>query len=218
MLYTHIMSSKPKTRPIRNKNIRFGTAALLGLTASCIAGMTWGWDLAPLIGWDASALFFMALLWSDFWGRTPQELETVVRRDDMGNPFVDITVTVASLVSIAAVALMLTSDGTGLTHVGFGLVSIVISWATVHSSFALRYAGLYFEGQKGGIDFNSQEAPSFVDFAYIAFTIGMTYQVSDTSISSRRIRRLALRHAIISFVFGTAIIATTINFVASLSG
>jgi uncharacterized membrane protein len=85
--------------------------------------------------------------------------------------------------------------------------------------FMLRYADLYFKGN-GGINFNSKgtaDAPTYSDFAYVAFTIGMTYQVSDTNMETAEIRRAVLYHALLSFVFGTAIIASTINFVAGLA-
>jgi len=79
----------------------------------------------------------------------------------------------------------------------------------------LRYAHLfYLDG--GGIDFHSEEFPHYRDFAYVAFTLGMTYQVSDTNLTSKRIRSTALRHALISYVFGIAVIAVTINVVAGL--
>ena len=75
---------------------------------------------------------------------------------------------------------------------------------------------MYYGDPIGGIDFNDEEPPSYRDFAYVAFTIGMTFQVSDTSLTSKPMRRLALRHALLSFVFGAVILALTINSVASL--
>ena len=110
---------------------------------------------------------------------------------------------------------MLTSGSSSLWRIGFGLISIVLSWAVVHTLYTLRYAALYYADQEGGIDFSSGR-PVFTDFAYLAFTIGMTYQVSDTTLKTSAIRKIALQHALLSFIFGTAIIATTINFVAGL--
>ena len=81
----------------------------------------------------------------------------------------------------------------------------------------LRYAELYYRDVNGGVVFEGTEKPNFWDFAYLAFTIGMTYQVSDTTFTTPEFRKAALGHALLSFIFGTAIIATTINFVASLS-
>jgi uncharacterized membrane protein len=98
-----------------------------------------------------------------------------------------------------------------------GLLSVVASWALVHTSFMLRYARLYYGNTEGGINFNDKISPTYSDFAYLAFTIGMTFQVSDSALETKEIRATALRHALLSYLFGTVIIATTINTLASLS-
>jgi uncharacterized membrane protein len=85
----------------------------------------------------------------------------------------------------------------------------------VHTVFALRYGRLYYSTD-GGINFHDRSEPTYQDFAYLAFTVGMTYQVSDTEIPARVIRATVLRHALLSFLFGTTIIAMTINIVAGL--
>jgi hypothetical protein len=90
-------------------------------------------------------------------------------------------------------------------------MSVFVSWTIIHTVFTLRYARLYYAGQAGGINFNQTAAPDYGDFAYLSFTIGMTFQVSDTNIGSGQIRRTALRHAWLSFPMDAVIIATTIN-------
>ena len=129
--------------------------------------------------------------------------------------------------------LLLSSSGMSLVGVGFGLfrassmggskqlvltvlcvLSIALSWSVVHTVFTLRYAHEYFS-QKGGIDFGNHD-PTYADFAYMSFTIGMTYQVSDTQITSRRIRSTVTRQALLSYVFGTSIIAVMINVLAGI--
>ena len=94
-------------------------------------------------------------------------------------------------------------------------MSVILSWATVHTVFTLKYASLCYAGGSG-IDFNGDRKPAYMDFAYLAFTIGMTYQVSDTSIGSKDIRRTALHHAYMSYLFGTVVVAMAINVVAGL--
>jgi uncharacterized membrane protein len=94
---------------------------------------------------------------------------------------------------------------------------VFVSWTLVHTVFTLKYARRYCSGTAGGIDFNGTGAPDYPDFAYLAFTIGMTFQVSDTNIRSRPIRRTALRHAWLSFPLGAVIIATSINLVSGLA-
>jgi uncharacterized membrane protein len=97
-----------------------------------------------------------------------------------------------------------------------GVGAIVSSWGVVHTVFTLRYAALYYRGPDGGVNFNEDDQPTYVDFAYLAFTIGMTYQVSDTNLTTKEIRHTALRHALLSYLFGTVIIAATINLAAGL--
>jgi len=100
---------------------------------------------------------------------------------------------------------------------GFALLSIFVSWTLIHTVFTLKYARLYYSDEVGGIDFNESDAPEYSDFAYLSFTIGMTFQVSDTDIESKPIRRTALRHAWLSFPLGAVIIAASINLVSGLA-
>ncbi len=102
--------------------------------------------------------------------------------------------------------------------IGVGIGSVVLSWAVVHTVFTLRYAKLYYAESDGtGIDFNQPGPPKYSDFAYLAFTIGMTFQVSDTDLQNTLIRATALRHSWLSYAFGAVIIATTINLIAGLA-
>ena len=102
-------------------------------------------------------------------------------------------------------------------EIGFGVASVVVSWLLVHTIFTLKYARLYYGDPEGGVDFENKVRPPYSDFAYLSFTIGMTFQVSDTDIKSKQIRRTILRHAWLSFPMGAVIIATTINVVAGLA-
>src|SRR5205823_6262617 len=95
--------------------------------------------------------------------------------------------------------------------------SIVASWGVVHTVYALKYARLYYEGPDGGIDFDGDHPPTYVDFAYLAFTVGMTFQVSDTEINARVIRAAVLRQSLLAYLFGAVILAATINLLAGLS-
>ncbi len=97
-----------------------------------------------------------------------------------------------------------------------GVLSVALTWALVHTLFTLRYARSYYAGQFGGIEFNEDDPPTYLDFAYLALTIGTTFQVSDTNLVNKSIRRIALPHAVLSYVSGTVIIALVINVVSSL--
>jgi uncharacterized membrane protein len=96
------------------------------------------------------------------------------------------------------------------------VVSVVLSWTVVHTVFTVRYARLYYTGPDGGIDFNQEDPPRYSNFAYLAFTVGMTFQVSDTELQTPEIRSVALRQALLSYLLGAVILATAINLVAGL--
>ncbi len=173
-------------------------------------------SIVPLATWDGLVLAMLLLYLHDFRGHNASETARIARKDNVGRTGSDVFLLIASLVSLGAVVQLLASQDHSLVHVVFALFSIVISWALVHALYMLRYAVMYYDSHDDGIDFSSKQEPSFADFAYVAFTIGMTYQVSDTTFTSTRFRRVALGHALLSFVFGVAIIATSINFVAGL--
>jgi uncharacterized membrane protein len=127
----------------------------------------------------------------------------------------------ASVASLVAVVFVLARTGhadpglrAGLTV--FAVVSVVLSWATVHTIFALHYARLYYSEPVGGLSFHEDDPPDYADFAYVALTIGMTFQVSDTDISKRKIRRAAIQHALLSYLFGSVIVAITVSTIAVL--
>jgi uncharacterized membrane protein len=149
------------------------------------------------------------------------ETATHAVREDPSASIRDLLVLGAAVVSLIGVAFIVIAAGNahGLTKgllVTLGVVTVALSWAVVHTSFTLRYARLYYANPKGGIDFNETEPPVYRDFAYVSFTIGTTFQVSDTNLQSKSIRTTVLRHGLLSYVFGVVIIAIMINTVAGL--
>ena len=178
------------------------------------------WQTAALIGWNVAAIVFILWIWLIVRGMDGAATAQHVVIEDLSRATADLILILASVISLIGVGLALLegSDTGGPAKamiVGVASVSVILSWATVHTVFMLRYARLYYTGG-GGIDFNDDRAPGYMDFAYLAFTIGMTYQVSDTSIGSKTIRRTALYHAYMSYLFGTVVVAMTINIVAGL--
>ena len=126
------------------------------------------------------------------------------KREDPSFDLADLVVLGAAIASLIAVGAVLAGAGrvTGnlkYLQAGFAVLSVFVSWTLIHSLFTLRYARLYYSGRAGGIDFNETGTPDYRDFAYLSFTIGMTFQVSDTNIQSKQIRRTALGHAWLSF-------------------
>lgn len=178
------------------------------------------WQVATLVGWDMTALTWVGWILTTVIPSGDATTRALARREDDSRAVADALIISASVASLAGVALALLKAATekgaanGLIT-ALAVLTVVASWATVHVMFTLRYARLYYT-EDGGIDFHDGRKPDYGDFAYVAFTLGMTYQVSDTDIVSKRIRMSALRHALLSYLFGTAVVAVTINVVASL--
>jgi uncharacterized membrane protein len=200
---------------------KVAVAAAVGIPVGVVAALLTAWQAAVLIGWSATVATYLGRLWPRLWRHDAATTSLHATQEDGSRVTSDLTLLASCLASLVAVALLLVEttsvDGaTKAVFTGVGVVSVVLSWALVHTIFTLRYAHLYYDGTLGGIDFHDDEPPTYHDFAYLAFTVGMTYQVSDTEVNDRGIRATILRHALLSFLFGTTIIALTINVVAGL--
>jgi uncharacterized membrane protein len=180
------------------------------------------WQLSPLAGWIAGGAWWLVSVWRKVRHLTPEQTESSATREDNNRLAAELLLLSASVASLFGTGFALIkanqTEGGGkalLTMVA--LLTVVVSWALVHSVFALRYAHLYYTKPAGGIDFkNRDERPDYNDFAYVAFTIGMTFQISDTDIQSRRIRRTVLGHALLSYLFGAVILAVAVNTIAGI--
>jgi uncharacterized membrane protein len=175
-----------------------------------------------LLGWDVGALVYLLWVWHLSRHLDSEGTAAAAVREDPTRPVRDVILLVAAVASLAAVIYTIAdaahSDGAGRAlRVALGVASIAISWFLVHTLFTMMYARQYYIDEDGGIDFNTDEPPVWTDFAYLSFTIGMTFQVSDTDLQTSALRRLALRQSLISYLFGAVIIAITINLVAGLS-
>lgn len=204
---------------------RVVVAAALGLAAAIAVAFFVPWQLTVLVAWDVTAALVVGTVWISIGGMTAEETEAFATAEDdsrAGTHFLLVGAALASLVGVV-LAFLKANSGTHRDEVlleSFGVATIVCSWLLVHTLFALRYAHVYYTDPEGGIDFKSKgaERPDYLDFAYTAFTVGMTFQVSDTDITRREMRRNVLRHALISFLFGAVILATTVNVVAGVLG
>ena len=175
--------------------------------------------LAPLVGWDVAAGSYIFWSWATEWKLDATATRTHAVREDPGRATTDILLLVASVASLAAVAAVIASAHSRtsqLAAAGVALASVATSWALVHTVYAARYARLFYM-TKHGVDFNEKPPPRYSDFAYLAFTVGMTYQVSDTELTSKSIRSAVLRHALLSYMLGAVILAATINLVVGLA-
>ena len=214
------------TTPTPRTGISAGTQIGLSvvggaLTAVMVAAVT-DWALLPLVAWDTSSLVYVSWVWLSIWPLDAERTARLALPADPTRATADALLLGAALASLVAVGFVLGSAAAsrGAKQVllaGLGVVSVVVSWGVVHTVYTLRYARLYYTGSDGGIEFNSDDPPTYTDFAYLAFTVGMTFQVSDTELQTKDLRRAALTHALLSYLFSTGILATTINLIASLN-
>jgi len=201
--------------------VRVAVAAVLGLVAGGLVSVFTFWQAATLIGWDVGCVFLLIWIWLAVGKLDAEESKTHASREDPSLRLTEIIVLAAGVAVLAAVGLALVRAGNAAGAnkaylIALGIVSVGLSWALVHTVFTLRYARTYYKRPEGGIDFNEKDPPTYLDFAYLAFTIGMTFQVSDTNLTNKAIRRVALSHALLSYLFGAVIIGLVINVVSSL--
>jgi uncharacterized membrane protein len=217
-----VAASQPRrVDPWVSARRRSFASVVAGVITGAASGLVTAWQVSALIGWCTGAAVFVGYAWAAMLTADSQRTRAIAMREDETRVTSDLVVLAACIASLVGVALILlkASQEHGASAAGMtalGVTSVVIAWVTVQTVFTLRYADLYYS-HEGGIDFNEQDAPDYRDFAYLAFTIGMTYQVSDTDLTTKEVRRTALKHALFSYLFGTAIIAVMINVVAGLA-
>jgi uncharacterized membrane protein len=198
--------------------VGFGAGVVAGVVTAVLgAGRS-----APLVGWDVLAVVFGGWTWQAVWRLGPSGTKAHSQEENPSRDLADALLIGASLASLVAVGVVLfgaeSSPGSGrYWQAALAVLSVFISWTIVHTVFTLKYARLYYADKPGGIDFNEEDPPQYSDFAYLAFTIGMTFQVSDTDLQTKEIRRTALRHAWLSYPLGAVVIATSINLVSGLA-
>jgi uncharacterized membrane protein len=178
------------------------------------------WQAAVLLGWDTTASLFVGSVFRDTWGRDAAGTAALATREDDSRTLADLLLVSASVVSLAGVGFGLVKAGqtqgaARALMTAVTVLSVFLAWGVVQTVFMLRYARLYYGGARG-IDFNEDDEPDYHDFGYLAVTVGMTYQVSDTNLGTKAIRRTVTRHALLSYLFGTVVVAMMINVVASL--
>ncbi|MCL2795265.1 MAG: DUF1345 domain-containing protein [Microbacteriaceae bacterium] len=192
----------------------------VGAVCAVVTGITSSWWYAGVAGWLAACILYIAWVWVHLWPLDARAMRSHATREDPGIVVSDLLILGASVASLVAVSLVLIRASHlpqpqhGLVS-GLALANVALSWFLIHTLYAQGYARSYYAPPEGGIDFATQDDsdPVFSDFAYLALDLGMTYQVSDTTLRSMRLRRLVMWHSLLSYVFGTAILATAINLV-----
>ena len=197
---------------------RIAVSAPLGTAAGVVASFFTIWQAATLIGWDVAIAALLGWIWSGIWGLGAAQTKKNASREDPSLHLSELIVLTAGVAVLAAVGLALLRAGSATGGdkaylITLGVVSVALSWLLVHTVFTLRYARAYYAAPVGGIDFNEDDPPTYLDFAYLAMTIGMTFQVSDTNLTTKRMRHIALSHALLSYLFGAVIVGLVINVV-----
>lgn len=199
---------------------------LLMVAAGLVAGVGLGVGDVPslfaiLVGWDAAALVYLTWTWSIIGPMDRDRTAQLAAREDPSRPVRDVLLLLSGLSSLLAIGVVLVTSRQweGVPRdlgIVLGVVSLVISWTVVQTVYTTRYAAIYYR-EGGGIDFHEAQPPRFADFAYVAFTVGATFQVADTDLTNSAMRVEVLRHLLIAYVFGAVLIAATVNLLAGLA-
>ena len=200
---------------------RVTVAMLAGAAAGAVVSLVTVPSAAVLAGWDVAVVIYLVWVFIAVRRLDPGTTARLAKREDPSTAVADLVVVGAGTAVLVAVGFALVkagqaSGGMKAFLVTLGLLSVVLSWTVVHTVYALRYARAYYSEPAGGIEFNEDEPPNYIDFGYYAFTIGMTFQVADTNITTRAVRRTTLHHALLSYLFGTVLLGLVINVVATL--
>ena len=209
---------RPVTSVPMSGFVRITLGAGIGLVVGLIVGFAAGPSLGVLAGIAAAGISTVAAGWLALWPLDAAATRTFVQGENIRPVAEEIIIVAAALCGMVAIVVLLLTghSANGVALAVAAPIGVAAGWAGLQLTYATRYAHLYYETPEGGIDFNNDHAPAFSDFFYFSHNLGMTYAVSDNSVSSGTIRAIVLRHCLLSYVFGTVILATTINLVVGI--
>ncbi|MBZ5962905.1 DUF1345 domain-containing protein [Leuconostoc gasicomitatum] len=201
---------------LRHKGNIFLLSFIFGFIVAVVTHFFLSWALVLLVSWDCVALILFSLICFSFYPTdNGQHTKMIILKEGIRYPAIDLLIIVTSAMSLLMVIILLKFSRGNPQEIIFCIFSVFSSWNLIQLLYAVHYTELYYKND-GGVEFNNNDMPNFWDFLYLAYTIGMTYQVSDTNFTATSFRKVALGHALISFIFSTILIATMINFIASL--
>lgn len=205
---------------------------LIALAAAVIAFLSFqnshGLPAVILFTWITFASSIILMDWIIILSSHPREVRKIAKLQDSSRTFLFLFIIAASIASFGAIVFLLkSSKGHGAdvgSHILLAIIGVIVSWWLLHTIFTLRYAHLYYDITKddgtpkpgGGLEFPGNEEPDYLDFVYFSFVLGMTFQVSDVVITSKKIRRMATMHGLLSFGYNTAILALSINVISGM--
>ncbi|WP_405363201.1 DUF1345 domain-containing protein [Kitasatospora sp. NBC_00085] len=199
---------------------RLAGSAVLGAAAGAAVGVPTNLPLGILAGIAVAETVFVVAGWLVLWPMNPTSTHHNVGREEFRPVVEELAVVAAALCGLVGIVVLLLVGKTDVSRAAAAtaLCGVFMAWAALHLMYATRYAYLYYLPPEGGVDFNTDDPPRYSDFLYFSYNLGMTYQVSDTGVSSSELRAVILRHCLLSYVFGASILATTINLVAGIVG
>ncbi|MEU3748946.1 MULTISPECIES: DUF1345 domain-containing protein [Streptomyces] len=193
--------------------------AVAGAATGVLVGSLSDPPLGILAGIAAAEALFVAVGWLVLWPMDAAATHRNVRREEFRPVVEELVVVGTAVCGLVGIIVMLMAGRSDLGHAAAAtaLCGVFMAWAALHLMYATRYAYDYYALHPGGgIDFNTDAPPRYSDFLYFSFNLGMTYQVSDTNVSTSSLRATVLRHCLLSYVFGASILATTINLVTGI--
>ena len=189
----------------------------------------WSGTTRGITGWDIGVVVYLLLAAQRFISATPAEMPARAEAQQEGEWTIFGLTLAVVIVSFLAVtgefaAIKTVSGGTRDWAVTLVAMTLLLSWLLTHVTFAFRYAHEFYARDDGGpdvdrgLEFPGEKEPDYLDFLYFALVLGMTFQVSDVQITSRKLRRVATLHGLLAFLFNTVIVAFTVNIAAGLMG
>lgn len=212
----------PTPHRVRAERIRFAATFLIAVVVAVVVGVWDSWAVAPAAGWAVAAINYTVMVWFRIGRMDPEQTKAHAVVEDPSRATREALILCANIVSLAAVVMIIVEASHAeswqkFVYAAVALLAVASSWVLLHTMYTLRYAARYYSSDPpGGIYFNEDAPPCYVDFAYLAFTIGMSYAASDEAVITTDMRRVVLFHSIMSFVFGTGIVATTISLIVGL--
>ena len=216
---------------VRNHPRLFGSAAL-GIAVGLLLPAAWSQGLRMILGWDVAAGLYLLLAWIMFLRSDTANVQSRALVEDDGRWAILAISAGAAATSLGAIVDLLADfknlpPGEGVAHLAAAVVTILLSWLFLHTVFTMHYAHEFYGAiddgtagrrkTRGGFAFpGDAKAWNYLDFAYYAFTIGMTAQTSDIAVTTTAMRRLTLAHAVLTFFFNTVVLAFSVNIAASL--
>lgn len=209
-------SRKPRLVRLIIARQRLIFSIAVGLIALWLWPSSWQALTRWLASWDVAIALDMILALGVFVRTDRAHIRRNALIQDDGRFAILILLLIASFASLAAIVVLIGGEGRSGGDLALAALTIILSWAMIHVTFALHYAHDYYRGGKpGGLEFPGGEEPDYWDFVYLSFVVGTTAQTSDVNITSRTIRRTVTAHGLVSFLFNTAFLALMVNIAAS---